>query len=177
MTPEQRSQRIAADLRAKEVKHEKQERYTRSKKAPSKYKPQADADRRCNNARKQIRDGVIPKPTQVLNYSEGLKEYIWLWQGERALITAQDFLLHLSSVLPADSKCYLAVGNGFTKNSMWIGTRLDTPRNVWRHSQTFLSSQSGNTQFISRKIQSQDSVQTKDLWAEVKLLTKGSVNE
>lgn len=176
MSPEERAQRIAADLRVKEVKREKQDRRRRAKSAPSKYKSKTreSADRKCRDDQKLIHAGQIPKPTQEFEHGN-TAEYIWLWQGSQALETAQAFLLHLSSTLPADARCYLSVGNGFDANSQWIGTRLDTPRNVWFHSQTFLSSQSGNAQYLERKVNSQDYQAKLDLWAEVKLITKGTI--
>jgi hypothetical protein len=168
LTPQQFAERRQRELRQAEVKREKAERYKRARNARSKYKHKSRPDGKTLADRKRILAGEIPAPMQRLRHGQNY-EYIWAWQGPNALQTAQDFLLHLQRKLPADALTYLSVGNGYSKNSLWVGTKLGTPSQTWWHSQTFLSAQSGNTQILNKMPQTPAAL---ELWAEVKLITR-----
>lgn len=172
MSPVQRERADAAIARANSVKQEKRERYQRFQRNRGAYQWHAKPNKQTLADAALIEQDTVPAPTDVLPYG-ALTEYIWTWQGNHALQTAQDFLLLARHALPSDSMGYLAMGNGHGKNATWIGTRFGDPEYIWRHSQTFLSSQSQNTVSIN---QLPFGAQDPSIWVEVKLTTKGRVS-
>jgi len=175
MTPAQFAKQRKAEARAIQVKEEKEGRYERfrAKRDAYQWNPKPNistlADAELINA------GIMPHPSDVVEHGE-ITEYIWTWQGAHALQTAQDFLIQVldgNPDMPSDLIGSLAMGNGHGKNSQWIGTKFGTPRQVWEHSQTFLSSQSKNTVALNQlPLNSEEAV---SIWAEVKMTSQGRV--
>ncbi len=173
-TPKQRTEYQYRIDRIEEVKHEKTERRKRYKSKPKAYRWQPNPDPRTLNDYALIRQGILPKPSQVIRHGQET-EYIWTWQGGSALKTAQDFLIYCRPSLPKDSRCYLAVGTGHSSDSVWIGTRLGTVSETFRHSQTLIESKSETTKIIAQRMETGEPSQIDSLWAEIKLLTKESI--
>lgn len=167
-----RRKQDAFELRRKEVEEEKRSRYQRFRQQPNLYKQTTKSEAQTVSDSSSIRAGYVPAPTQVLNHGI-FAEYIWTWYGPTALQTATDFLLLAREVLPPDAKGALAMGDGRGKNSTWIGTRFGSPTEVFRHSQTFTQSQSGNTVQL---LQLPHGLREPSIWAEVKFTTTGRVD-
>lgn len=169
MSPAQLHKLNRNTLRAQEVMHEKKSRYARMRATPKLY----NADSRdALEDTADIDNGIVPKPTETIRH--GIEtERVWTWRGPHAFETAQSFLRLAQSKLPADSKGFLAMGNGRGKNATWIGTHFGSPEQVLKHSHTFLTSQSANTVALNSLPHAE---RDSSIWAEVKMTTQGRVS-
>lgn len=174
MTPDEYAAFHARELRAAEVKAEKESRYERFQARPARYREDsARADRDSDS----IDNDILPAPLDSYRHVSGLYEYIWMWQGPHAVETARRFLylVHQQQTegkLPKDLRGYFAAGDGQGKNATWIGSRYDAPLGIARHMQTLFTSKSGNTVAL---MQLPHAERDSAIWAEVKLTTQEGV--
>lgn len=167
-TPAERAKLKQSALRQAEVKAEKQLRRKRFKARPQGYKWKANPNSRTLADADIIADGGFPPYADKFQQGQ-YTAYVWAFQGEHALKTAQDFLLERRKDFPSDAHGYLAFGNGHGPNSVWAGTKYGTPRDIWWHSQTILTSKS---ETIADLVDQMNENEGRNIWVEVKITTK-----
>lgn len=172
MSPLQLQRLQRREKRAQQVKEEKESRYARIQARPELYRHNTATIEETAHAQRQISAGIMPRATEVVEHGV-LSEHVFMFHGPHALQAAQDLLQLMRKQFPADAMGALAMGNGRGKNATWIGTKFGTPSQVWQHSQTFLSSKSGNTVSLMQLPQAE---QDASIWAEVKMTTQGRVD-
>lgn len=174
MTPDEYAAFHARELRAAEVKAEKESRYERFQARPARYR---EDSARTDRDSASIDEDKLPSPIDSYRHVGGLYEYIWVWQGPHAVETARRFLYLVhqqqqEGKLPKDLRGYFAAGDGQGKNATWIGSRYAAPLYIARHMQTLFTSQSGNTVAL---MQLPHAERDSAIWAEVKLTTQEGV--
>ncbi len=177
MTPTQRARANRAMLRANEVKEEKQARNKRYRQNPKAYKRQANPDKVTLASADEINAERLPKPAHTIKHGD-LTEHVWVWQGQHALQTAKDFLYLANEKMPADTRGYLAIGNGYGSNVKWVGTRYGTPLDVVRHANNLEDSKSEEVTELMSLIAGDENWgnESRSVRVEVKLTTQGRLS-